>query len=99
MNTSLDPAEYDLVQSDFKSLAQAPWFDRTSANEKECAKLILHLYSCGIGDDDMLAACLPEAHRRFSKAEVVASDTPDYALEQGQAQTPARSEHVDHWRR
>ena len=77
MKTSLDPAEYDLVQSVFKSLAQAPWFDRTSANEKECAKLVLRLYSSGIGNDDsLLAACLPEARQRFSKAEAIVSETP-----------------------
>lgn len=77
MKTSLDPAEYELVQGVFKALAQAPWFDRTPFNEKECAKLVLRIYSSGIDDDDsLLAACLPEAHQRFSKAGAVASDAP-----------------------
>ena len=77
MKTSLDPAEYDLVQRVFKSLAQASWFDRTSVNERECAKLVLHIYATGITDEDaLLTACLPEAHRRFSKHDVIVSETP-----------------------
>jgi hypothetical protein len=79
MKTSLDPAEYELVQGVFKSLARAPWFDRTALNEKECAKLVLSVYSNGINDDDgLLAACLPEARRRFSKAGAVAPDAHAY---------------------
>lgn len=75
MKTALDPAEYALVKGVFKSLAQAPWFDRTSLNEKGCAKLVLRMYSSGINDEDrLLAACLKEAHRRFSREGAVASD-------------------------
>lgn len=77
MKTSLDPGEFDLVQSVFKSLAQSPWFDRTSLNEKECAKLVLRIYSSGVNDEDaLLTACLKEAHQRFSKAATVVTETP-----------------------
>lgn len=77
MKTSLDPAEFELVQGVFKSLAQAPWFDRTSLNDKECAKLVLRVYSSGVKDEDgLLAACLKEAHQRFSKQSMIASDAP-----------------------
>jgi hypothetical protein len=47
MKASLEPAEYEIVHSVFKRLAQAPWFDRTSPNEKACAKLVLNHYSAG----------------------------------------------------
>lgn len=58
MTTSLDPAEYELAQGVFKSLAQASWFDRTLLNEKECAKLVLRVYLSGVIDEDgLLAAC------------------------------------------
>jgi len=77
MKTALDPAEYALVHGVFKSLAQSPWFERTSLNEKECVKLVLRVYSSGVNDEDgLLAACLKEAHERFSKRSAVASDTP-----------------------
>jgi hypothetical protein len=33
MKPSLKPAEYEIVQSVFKRLAQAPWFDWTSPNK------------------------------------------------------------------
>jgi hypothetical protein len=70
MRTSLDPAEYDLVQGVFKSLARAPWFERTTFNEKECAKLVLQAYAAGTTDEaGLLAACLPEVRRRFSVKE------------------------------
>jgi hypothetical protein len=75
MKTSLDPAEYELVQGVFKSMAQSPWFDRTPLNEKECAKLVLRIFATGIADDDgLLAACLPEAHNRFSKHPEIVSE-------------------------
>ena len=75
MKTSLDPGEYDLVHGVFKSLAQAPWFDRTSPNESECAKLVLRAYAGGIVDGEaLLASCLPEARRRFSRTEEIAAD-------------------------
>lgn len=71
MKTSLDPAEYDLVHRVFKSLAKAPWFDRVSFNEKECANLVLRVYASGVADEGALfAACLPEARRRFSMGDV-----------------------------
>jgi len=77
MKTSLDAAQYKLVHGVFKLLAQAPWFDRTSLNEKECAKLVLRVYSSGVDNEDgLLAACLQEAHQRFCKQSIVASDAP-----------------------
>lgn len=70
MKTSLDPAEYDLVHGVFKALAKAPWFDRVSFKEKECAKLVLRVYGSGVADEgELFAACLPEARRRFSKGD------------------------------
>lgn len=77
MKTSLDPSEYALVHGVFKSLAQSPWFDPTSLNEKECAKLVLRVYSSGVDDEGgLLAGCLKEAHQRFSKRSAVASEAP-----------------------
>lgn len=77
MKASLDPAEYELVQRVFKSLAQSSWFDRTPVNEKECAKLVLRIYATGIADEDaLLTACLREAHHRFSKHDAIVSETP-----------------------
>jgi hypothetical protein len=65
MKVSLEPAEYEIVQGVFNRLAQAPWFDRTSPNEKACAKLVLNHYSAGATNPvDLLAACEPEARQR-----------------------------------
>lgn len=70
MTASLEPAEYEIVQGAFKRLAQAPWFDRTSPNEKARAKLVLKRYSaCVTNPVDLLAACEPEARQRYSIAD------------------------------
>jgi hypothetical protein len=62
MKTSLEPAEYDVVQSVFKRPAQASSFDRTASNETACAKLVLNHYSAGATNPvDLLAACAPAA--------------------------------------
>ena len=43
----LQPRDFDIVQSVFKSLIGSEWFDRTDANEKACAQLVLALYGKG----------------------------------------------------
>lgn len=69
MKASLEPAEYEIVQGVFKRLAQAPWFDRTVSNAKECAKRVLKHYSAGATNPvDLLAACEPEARQRYGIA-------------------------------
>ena len=41
MLNALSPRDYDIVQSVFKELAQAEWFERNPINEKACARLVL----------------------------------------------------------
>ena len=70
MQNALSPAEYHIVQGVFRSLAQADWFDRSEENEKECARLVLLMYSNGIGDALQLhEACEPRARERFAKPQ------------------------------
>jgi len=70
MQNALSPVEYDMVQGVFKSIAQADWFDRSDANECECAKMVLLIHSTGIDDADRLhQACEPQARKRFSRSK------------------------------
>ena len=70
MQNALSPVEYEMVHGVFKSLAQAEWFDRSEANERACAKLVLLVQSIGIDDAGALhRACEPQARERFSKSQ------------------------------
>lgn len=69
MQNALNPGDYEVVQSVFNSLAEAEWFDRSEANEQDCAKLVLLIHSSGIDDAERLhQACEPRARERFSKS-------------------------------
>ena len=69
MQNALSPVEYDMVQGVFKSLAQAEWFDRNDANERDCAKMVLLIHSSGIDDANRLhQVCEPHARKRFSRS-------------------------------
>ena len=64
----LQPRDFDIVQSVFKSLIGSEWFDRTDANEKACAQLVLALYGKGGLDVAGLhAKCVDTARELFSK--------------------------------
>ena len=54
MQNALNPVDYEVVQSVFNSLAAAEWFDRSEANEQDCAKLVLLIHSSGIDDAERL---------------------------------------------
>lgn len=72
MQNALSPAEYNLVHGVFKSLAQSDWFDRTDANERDCARMVLLVHSGGIDDADALhRACEPRARKRFARSQAV----------------------------
>ena len=69
MQNALSPVEYNMVRGVFRSLAQAEWFDRNDANERDCAKMVLLIHSSGIGDADRLhQVCEPHARKRFSRS-------------------------------
>lgn len=62
------PHDYDIVQTVFKALARADWFDRNFANEKACAMLALSKYGDGGLDPiELMALCEQEARERFSR--------------------------------
>ena len=64
----LQPRDFEIVQSVFKSLIQSEWFDRTTANEKACAQLVLVLYGKGGLDvPELHAKCVDTARELFSK--------------------------------
>ena len=64
----LQPRDFEIVQSVFKSLIESEWFDRTEANEKACAQLVLVLYGKGGLDvAELHAKCVDTARELFSR--------------------------------
>jgi hypothetical protein len=64
----LQPHDFEIVQTVFKSLLNADWFDRTEANEKACAQLVLVLYGDGgLDAAELHAKCIDTAQELFSK--------------------------------
>lgn len=64
----LQPPDFEIVQTVFKSLLNADWFERTAANEKACAQLVLVLYGDGgLSVPELHAKCIDTAQELFSK--------------------------------
>jgi hypothetical protein len=64
----LQPSDFEIVQAVFKSLLNADWFDRTEANEKACAQLVLVLYGTGgLTISELHGKCIDTAQELFSK--------------------------------
>lgn len=69
MENAMSPKELDVVQSVFDALTNAAWFDRTDANERACARLVLLVHSRGVVEAEALhAACEPQAKDRYSRS-------------------------------
>ena len=67
MLNALSPRDYDIVQSVFKELAKAEWFDRNPVNEKACARLVLRQFGeGGLSVQQLRDQCEPIAKDRFS---------------------------------
>jgi len=92
MKTSLEPAEYEIVQGVFKRLAQAPWFDRTASHEKVCAKLVLKHYQPA---PQISRTCSPHANQKRDNAMAL----PIIAVPAVSRRMRVRSKKiVDEWR-
>lgn len=64
----LQPPDFEIVQTVFKLLLDADWFERTEANEKACAQLVLVLYGDGgLTVAELHANCIDTAQELFSK--------------------------------
>lgn len=72
MSFILRPPDFEIVQSVFGKLTRSDWFDRTDANEKACAQLVLVLYGeGGLSADELYAKCVETAQEIFGKPEPV----------------------------
>ena len=70
MSFILRPPDFEIVQSVFGKLIRSDWFDRTDANEKACAQLVLVLYGDGgLSVDELHAKCAETAQELFSKPQ------------------------------
>jgi hypothetical protein len=66
----LQPADFKIVQTAFRSLIDEDWFDRTAANERACTQLVLVLYGKGgLSAEELRAKCIDTAREIFSKPE------------------------------
>lgn len=70
MVKALSPNEYDIVQAVFKWLAQSEWFDRTTANERDCASFVLLQYGDGgMSEAELRNKCRDVAMERFGRRQ------------------------------
>lgn len=70
----LQPSDFKIVQTVFRSLIDADWFDRTVANERACAQLVLVLYGKGgLTVEELHAKCVDTAREIFSKSKITTS--------------------------
>lgn len=66
----LQPNDFSIVQSVFQSLVDSDWFDRTPANEKACAQLVLVLYGKGgLSAEELHTKCVDTAREIFRKPQ------------------------------
>ena len=64
----LQPNDFEIVQTVFNALLNAQWFDRTEANEKACAQLVMVLYGDGgLNVTELHGKCIDTARELFSK--------------------------------
>ena len=62
------PAEFEVVQSVFKRVAEDAWFKDDLATLKQFGLIVIHAYQGGIVDSDGLYAhCVRAANERFSR--------------------------------
>jgi hypothetical protein len=65
----LQPHDFEIVQTVFNALLDAEWFDRTEANGKACAQLVMVLYGDGgLNVPELHAKCLDTARELFGKS-------------------------------
>jgi hypothetical protein len=70
MVKALSPKEYDVVQAVFKWLARSEWFDRTYANERDCASFVLLQYGDGgMSEAEPRDKCRNVAMERLSRRQ------------------------------
>jgi len=65
----LQPADFRVVQTVFRSIVDSEWFDRTPDNEKACTQLLLVWYKDGMSADDLRGKCIEIIRDLFSKRQ------------------------------
>lgn len=71
-NPAWQPEETEMMQRVYRTVLLEDWFDRTSQNERDFARIVIGFFQRGITDEDLLfTESLGVARSRFSAVKVV----------------------------